>query len=107
MKTAFQVILIAPALLLQVACSDMLLENPESFYDSAKIFENTKNAQLGLNGIYNSLAGINHYGQWEMATPTSDDMYFINGTNSDGSRRDISHYQVTTSNVWISDLWKN
>lgn len=94
-------------LLIQVSCSDSLIEKPESYYDSAKIFENSTNAQLGLNGIYNSLAGIDHYGQWEMAMPTSDDMYFINGTNSDGSRRDISHYQLTTSNAWITDLWKN
>jgi starch-binding outer membrane protein, SusD/RagB family len=88
------------------SCTDLLMEKPDSFYDSSKVFENTTNAQLGLNGVYNSLAGIEHYGQWEMAMPTSDDMYFISGTNSDGSRRDISHYQLSTSNVWVSDLWK-
>jgi len=106
-KSVLSVLFMAPMLVLQVACSDLLLEKPESYYDSAKIFENTANAQLGLNGVYNSLAGIDHYGQWEMAMPTSDDMYFISGTNSDGSRRDISHYQLTTSNVWVADLWKN
>lgn len=105
-KTVFPIFLIGLAIILQVSCSDLLMEKPESFYDSAKIFENTTNAQLGLNGVYNSLAGIEHYGQWEMAMPTSDDMYFISGTNSDGSRRDISHYQLSTSNVWVSDLWK-
>ncbi len=93
--------------LLLSSCTDLLTEKPDSYYDSAKIFESAKNAQLGLNGIYNSLAGISHYGQWEMAMPTSDDMYFINGINADGSRRDISHYNVTTSNVWVLDLWTN
>lgn len=94
-------------LLTQISCTDLLRETPDSSYDSAKIFESTANAQLALNGVYNSLAGIKHYGQWEMATPTSDDMYFIQGTNVDGSRRDISHYQLSTSNAWILDLWTN
>lgn len=106
-KSFFTVFIMGLMILMHVSCSDLLMEKPESFYDSAKIFENSTNAQLALNGAYNSLAGIEHYGQWEMAMPTSDDMYFINGTNADGSRRDISHYQVTTSNVWIADLWKN
>ncbi|MDD2285267.1 MAG: RagB/SusD family nutrient uptake outer membrane protein [Paludibacter sp.] len=106
-KTVFPSLVMSLMVVLQVSCSDLLLEQPESYYDSAKIFESANKAQLGLNGVYNSLAGIEHYGQWEMAIPTSDDMYFISGTNSDGSRRDISHYQLSTSNAWVTDLWKN
>lgn len=87
------------------ACTDLLTETPASYYDSAKVFEDISHAQLGVNGVYASLAGQEHYGQWEMAMPTSDDMYFISGTNSDGSRRDIAHYQLTTSNKWVEDLW--
>jgi hypothetical protein len=94
-------------LLAMSSCTDLLIESPDSYYDSGKIFENTTNAQLGLNGVYSSLAGVEHYGQWEMAVPTSDDMYFVSGTVSDNTRRDISHYQLSTANVWVLDLWKN
>ena len=40
-----------------------------------------------------------------MATPSSDDMYFVNGTNVDNTRRDLSHYQFTTNNQWLSNIW--
>lgn len=106
-KLAFFILFLGAMAVSQNACTDMLTEKPDSHYSSEKIFENLSNAQLGLNGIYASLAGTAHYGQWEMAMPTSDDMYFINGTNSDGSRRDICHYRLSTSNVWVFDLWKN
>ncbi len=105
-KTTFPVFMTV-FMFMVTACSDLLMEKPESYYFTEKIFESLDRAQLGLNGVYASLAGIEHYGQWEMAMATSDDMYCISGTNSDGTRRDISHYQLSTSNVWISDLWKN
>ena len=57
-------------------------------------------------GIYDVLAKQEHYGQYEMAMPTSDDMYFIKGTNSDDSRRDISHYTIRTTNTWIKYMWQ-
>lgn len=106
-KTGFPVIFMGLILVLQISCSDFLMEKPDSYYDSTKIFEDTKHAQLGLNGVYNSLAGNEHYGQFEMAVPTSDDMYLISGIQADLTRRDISHYNVTTSNTWILDLWTN
>lgn len=90
-----------------LACTDLLMESPDSYYYTGKVFENKANAQMALEGVYASLAGESHYGQYQMAVPTSDDMYCINGTNQDGSRRDISHYQLTTANAWVKDLWKN
>lgn len=99
--------LIAVLTVSTIGCSELLTETPDSLYYSGQVFENLTNAQLGLNGVYHSLAGQKHYGQWEMAIPTSDDMYLISGTNTDDSRRDISHYQLSTSNVWVLDLWIN
>jgi len=87
------------------SCSDLLTERPVSYYDSSKLFSSLSTAQLALNGVYATLCQPTHYGQYEMAMPTSDDMYFIQGTNSDGTRRDISHYKVQTSNSWIESLW--
>ncbi len=90
-----------------IGCSELLMESPDSYYYTGKVFENKNNAQMALDGVYASLAGESHYGQYQMAVPTSDDMYCINGTNQDGSRRDISHYQLTTANSWVKELWRN
>ncbi len=89
------------------SCSDSLTETPDSFYITSEAFRNTDNAQLALNGVYNSLAGTSHYGQFEMPVFTSDDMYCIRGINTDGSRRDICHYNLYTTNKWVLALWTN
>lgn len=88
------------------SCQDLLEEKPSSYYDSDLLFSSIQGAQMALNGVYVTLSDPSHYGQDEMAMPTSDDMYFINGTNADNSRRDICHYGVTTTNQWIETLWK-
>lgn len=41
-----------------------------------------------------------------MAMPASDDTYYIQGTGTDNTRRDIAHYMVKPTNTWIADLWK-
>ena len=61
---------------------------------------------MAVVGIYDCLAIDKHYGQFEMATPASDDTYYIQGTGTDNTRRDIAHYMVKTTNTWIADLWK-
>jgi len=88
-----------------VSCTDLLTEKPVSYYNYDEMFSSLETAQLALNGIYATLCNPNHYGQDEMAMPTSDDMYFVQGTNSDGTRRDISHYKTQASNSWIESLW--
>ncbi len=87
------------------ACEDSLIETPNSSYDTNRVFENLDNAQMALMGSYASLAGTDHFGQMEMAMYTSDDMYLINGTTSDNTRRDIAHYMVSTDNTWVRTLW--
>lgn len=57
-------------------------------------------------GIYDAISTTKHYGQYEMAIPSSDDTYYINGIASDGTRRDISHYMVTPTNTWLKDIWQ-
>lgn len=61
---------------------------------------------MSVVGIYDCLATNNHYGQFEMAMPASDDTYYIQGTGTDNTRRDIAHYMVKPTNTWIADLWK-
>ena len=88
------------------SCDDLLTENPDSSYKEEDFFTSEGNAQMAIYGIYNSIATPNHYGQFEMAMPTSDDTYYINGTGTDNTRRDIAHYMVSNTNVWIETLWE-
>lgn len=87
-----------------VSCS--LTENPDSYYEKDTFFDSEAKAKLAIIGIYDCLSAGNHYGQFEMAMPASDDTYYINGTGTDNTRRDIIHYMVKPTNTWIAELWK-
>lgn len=103
----YKFIYIAAALLLGglTSCEDLLTEKPNSFYEKDQYFNSESKAEMSIQSIYNSISDVNHYGSSEMASPTSDDTYYINGTNSDNSRRDIAHYSLNASNVWITNMW--
>lgn len=87
------------------SCQDMLEENPDSYYKREDFFVNAGNAELAVMGIYNVLPTI--YGDKDgMVFPCSDDTYYVNGTTSDNTRRDIAHYILKPSNTWIYTVWK-
>ena len=87
-----------------VSCS--LTEEPDSYYEKDTFFSSEDKAKLAVIGVYDCLSTGNHYGQFEMAMPASDDTYYIQGTGTDNTRRDIAHYMVKTTNTWVADLWK-
>lgn len=83
-----------------------LIEEPSSFYEMDTYFTTTSKAKMSVIGIYDCLATEGYYGQFVMPFWTSDDMHMIRGTGTgDGTRRDISHYAVTSSNSWIASVW--
>lgn len=91
--------------LFMASCTDTLTEEPDSYYEKKNYFVSVSNAQMAVTGILDVLAKQEHYGQYEMAMPSSDDTYYINGTNSDNTRRDISHYTIRPENQWIYQIW--
>lgn len=97
-------ILIAAVLLLSFSSCD-LTEKPISYYEKETYFTTESKAKLAVIGAYSGLSTTKHYGQFEMATPTSDDIYYIKGTDTDNTRRDIAHYQVKSTNTWLKELW--
>ncbi|MDR0573722.1 MAG: RagB/SusD family nutrient uptake outer membrane protein [Tannerella sp.] len=82
-----------------------LTEKPTSFYEKDTYFDSPAKAQMAVTGAYDCLSTTSHYGQFEMAMPSSDDTYYIQGTGTDNTRRDISHYMVNATNTWIASLW--
>ncbi len=107
MKIQIKYIFIAGIIgLLSPACSDTLMEHPSSYVSTDDIFESTAKAQLALNGVYSILAQEEHHGCDEIPMPSSDDMYYANGSNNDGAWRDISHYTLSPSNSWLQLVWQ-
>ena len=96
-KNKFIYILSALVLAGATSCEDTLTEKPDSYYEKENYFVNETNANMAIVGIYDCLAKLQHYGQNEMAIPSSDDTYYIQGTGTDNTRRDISHYTLSPS----------
>lgn len=83
-----------------------LTEKPTSYYEKDTYFQTLDQAKMSVIGIYDCLAIDKHYGQFEMAMPASDDTYYIQGTGTDNTRRDIAHYMVRPTNTWIASAWE-
>ena len=87
-----------------VSCD--LTEKPTSFYEMDTYFTTADKAKMAEIGIYDCLAAEGSYGQYVMPFASSDDMYMVRGTaTGDGTRRDISHYALTSSNTWVASVW--
>lgn len=87
-----------------VSCD--LTEKPTSFYEMDTYFTTADKAKMEVIGIYDCLAAEGSYGQYVMPFASSDDMYMVRGTaTGDGTRRDISHYALTSSNTWVASVW--
>lgn len=94
------------ALLSMGAVSCDLTEKPTSFYEMDTYFTTADKAKMAVIGIYDCLAAEGSYGQYVMPFASSDDMYMVRGTaTGDGTRRDISHYALTSSNTWVASVW--
>ncbi|MEG1586178.1 MAG: RagB/SusD family nutrient uptake outer membrane protein [Bacteroidales bacterium] len=94
-------------LLSTTSCQDLLTENPSSYYEKDNFFVSALNAEMSVIGVYDRLAKMEHFGQFEMAMPCSDDTYYIQGVSTDNTRRDIAHYTVKTNNDWIRLNWNS
>lgn len=103
-KTYLYAIGILAGGLLNASCSDLLTEDPNSYYQKKDIFETKAKAAMAVTGVYEQLPTL--YGYMDMAFPCSDDTYYVSGITSDKGRRDIAHYKVTSSNTWVNSVWQ-
>lgn len=95
---------LAATVLSTTGCTDVITEEPDSYYERDEFFTTAEKAEMAVLGIYNGLPVI--YGEKDgMSLPCSDDIYYVNGTTSDNGRRDVGHYVVRTNNTWVSGVW--
>lgn len=100
-----KILISVSVILFASSCEDKLTERPLSYYEKSEFFESEENAEMGIVGIYNVLPSL--YGDNEMAFASSDDTYYVSGTNSDNARRDISHYRLSTTNKYVESVWND
>ncbi len=106
MKTIYKFIFSGFLLILFfTSCADILTETPSSYIASASFFSNPTNAKMAIVGIYDDLSKLKHYGTSEMYVQTSDDNYYVSGTATDNSKRDLSHYMFTPGNTNLGEMW--
>lgn len=105
-KKKNKLVYVLGALLSMGVVSCDLTEKPTSFYEMDTYFTTADKAKMAVIGIYDCLAAEGSYGQYVMPFASSDDMYMVRGTaTGDGTRRDISHYALTSSNTWVASVW--
>ena len=90
--------------LFTTSCSDLLTEDPNSYYEKKEIFASEEKAAMAVTGVYDKLPTL--YGYMDMAFPCSDDTYYMSGQTTDKGRRDIAHYKLNSSNTWVNSVWQ-
>ena len=103
MKPQYILAFIAAGICLS-GCTDSLSENPASYYEREDIYTDASKASMAVMGIYNELCVI-YADKDGMATPCSDDTYYISGVTSDNGQRDLAHYLLRNTNSVISAVW--
>ena len=106
MKTAYKFLSILLAGSMLSSCNDLLTETPRQATTRIHISKQSRRPTWRSSVSLNSISDYNHYGQDEMAMPTSDDMYFSSRTQSDNKINDISHYRYNSGNDWVEYLWR-
>lgn len=97
--------LLAVSSLAFISCEDTLTENPDSYYTRKDFFTNPSNAEMAINGIYNTLAALYGYNDGQNSAASDDILYPTGGSGKDNTRRDMGHYAITTSNKTLEALW--
>lgn len=92
------------AVLAFASCDDALTEKPDSYYERDDFFTTEAKAEMAVLGIYNVLSDI-YADKDGMATPCSDDTYYISGTTSDDGQRDLAHFSIRSTNSLIESVW--
>ena len=106
MKANYKIILLGfLSTLVVTSCTDLLTETPSSYIASESFFKDSTSAKMAINGIYDAIAKLEHYGTSEMYVQTSDDNYYVSGISTDNQKRDLSHYMVTPGNTNLADMW--
>lgn len=95
------------AMMLVGVTSCDLTEKPTSYYEKDTYFVTEEKARMAVIGINDCIGTMDYYGQNVMPIFGSDDMFMVRDIQSDGTRRDISHYQYNSSNTWIAGIWRS
>lgn len=85
-----------------VACSTLLDENPETFYNEAQIFSSEEGIESAVNGLYSQVFSGAYYGSaWHsLIAPVSGKFW-----SSQTANLDANSLNTTPSNNWLDRMW--
>lgn len=84
------------------SCSDILEENPTTFFDEQTVYSTEAGIETAVNGLYYILGSFNYYGSsyQSMVMPVSGIFYSTQVAN-----RDATSLNTTASNPNLNNLW--
>lgn len=84
------------------SCSDILEENPTTFFDEETVYSTEAGVETAVNGLYYILGSFNYYGSsyQSLVMPVSGIFY-----SSQVANRDATSLNTTASNPNLSNLW--
>ncbi|NDV82124.1 RagB/SusD family nutrient uptake outer membrane protein [Bacteroides sp. 51] len=90
---------------LSTSCNDYL---DEPIYDSwgEDFFSSTERLNLGVRGVLESFSSQDTYGMSWMVFDCDTDISHIQGAGTGHVARDLGHYNIYTSHVWLENAWK-
>ncbi|GJM33946.1 MAG: membrane protein [Saprospiraceae bacterium] len=89
-------------LFLHAACSGLLDEDPQTFYNEDQIFSSEDGIESAVNGMYSQFSSGGYYGSaWHsFIAPVSGKFW-----SSQGASTDATSLNTTPSNTWLVRLW--
>ncbi len=103
MKTHFkQYILLYLLTFGGTACSDILVEDPTTFYSELSVFATEAGVETAINGVYSEFSSPQYYGtSWQNLVMVVSGKFF----SSQAANRDAVGLNTTPSNIWVNSMW--
>ncbi|MCI5082639.1 MAG: RagB/SusD family nutrient uptake outer membrane protein [Saprospiraceae bacterium] len=85
-----------------VACSNLLEEDPQTFYNEDQVFSSEEGLESAINGLYSQVFSGAYYGSaWHgLLMPVSGKFF-----SSQNANLDANSLNTTPSNVWLVRMW--
>src|ERR1700744_6233359 len=102
-----QLLILLAACLVLGACKKFLTETPYSLLSTNNFYQSEGDAQVALNGVFNTLTAQTYYGRtsWTVTELGGEDLTVP--ANSSSDRITLGNYTANRSNGEVANWWNN
>jgi hypothetical protein len=102
-----QLLILIAASLVIGSCKKFLTETPYSILSTNNFYQTAGDAQVALNGVYNTMTAQTYYGRtsWTVSELGGEDLTVPSTSSSD--RITLGNYTATSSNGEVANWWNN